>query len=207
MPGQPSHARQTLDALPAADATAPRHAMRPAAGKPLFGTLIALLRRGTPVLGIIDQPILRERWLGVAGRASTLNGAPISTRACPSVGDAYLYATTPHMFAPGAAEQAFNRVRDAGACACCSQGGPATTSAGLRCGRRSGLSCRRGEALHWAEACCCCRRSLLHAAPPCLLPQCASPCTAVTVTHMACWPPGELADTGRRCGAWSHLQR
>ena len=32
-------------------------------GKPLFGTLIALVHNesGTPVLGLIDQPILRER--------------------------------------------------------------------------------------------------------------------------------------------------
>lgn len=66
------------------------------------------------MLGIIDQPITKERWLGVAGQRSTLNGQPIATRACPSVGDAYLYATTPHMFA-GETEAAFNRVRDAGA--------------------------------------------------------------------------------------------
>ncbi|PSC73171.1 Bifunctional phosphatase chloroplastic [Micractinium conductrix] len=81
-------------------------------GKPLFGTLIALLHKGTPVLGIIDQPILRERWLGVAGAPSTLNGRPIATRQCASIGNAYLYATTPHMFS-GATETAFNRVRDA----------------------------------------------------------------------------------------------
>ena len=37
------------------------------AGRPLFGTLIALLVEGWPVLGIIDQPILGERWLGAAG--------------------------------------------------------------------------------------------------------------------------------------------
>ncbi|EFN53278.1 hypothetical protein CHLNCDRAFT_58575 [Chlorella variabilis] len=80
--------------------------------KPLFGTLIALLHRGEPVLGIIDQPILKERWVGVAGQRSTLNGQPISTRECGAVGDAYLYATTPHMFA-GDTEAAFNRVRDA----------------------------------------------------------------------------------------------
>lgn len=49
----------------------------------------------------------------MAGQQSTLNGAPISTRACGSIGDAYLYATTPHMFA-GETEVAFNRVRDAG---------------------------------------------------------------------------------------------
>jgi inositol-phosphate phosphatase / L-galactose 1-phosphate phosphatase / histidinol-phosphatase len=51
-------------------------------GVPLFGTLIALLHRGRPVLGIIDQPISRERWIGAAGRPSILNGAPIRTRAC-----------------------------------------------------------------------------------------------------------------------------
>jgi inositol-phosphate phosphatase / L-galactose 1-phosphate phosphatase / histidinol-phosphatase len=82
-------------------------------GKPLFGTLAALLHRGVPVLGVIDQPITRERWLGVAGRPTTLNGRPIRTRACPRLGDAYAYATTPHMFAPGATEESWHRVRDA----------------------------------------------------------------------------------------------
>ena len=46
-------------------------------GLPIFGTLIALLHRGRPVLGIIDQPILGERWLGVEGESTTLNGRPI----------------------------------------------------------------------------------------------------------------------------------
>ena len=36
-------------------------------GVPLFGTLIALTRAGRPILGIIDQPISRERWVGAAG--------------------------------------------------------------------------------------------------------------------------------------------
>ena len=43
-------------------------------GKPLFGTLISLLDKGVPVLGIIDQPILKERWLGAKGQETTLNG-------------------------------------------------------------------------------------------------------------------------------------
>ena len=81
-------------------------------GKPLFGTLISLLHLGRPVLGIIDQPILRERWVGVHGRKTTLNNQPITTRPCPSVGSAYLYATTPHMFS-GPSAQAFARLRDA----------------------------------------------------------------------------------------------
>lgn len=80
-------------------------------GKPLFGTLIALLHNGQPIVGIIDQPILKERWLGVAGRPTTLNNKEITTRECRDVGFAYMYATTPHMFS-GATADAFTRVRE-----------------------------------------------------------------------------------------------
>ncbi|MDP2332273.1 MAG: histidinol-phosphatase [Reyranella sp.] len=73
-------------------------------GLPIFGTLIALLHRGKPVLGLIDQPILKERWLGVEGERSTFNGTPISVRACPSLDRAYMYSTAPIMF-PGAYER------------------------------------------------------------------------------------------------------
>jgi len=73
-------------------------------GLPIFGTLVALLHRGKPVLGIIDQPILKERWLGVDGERSTFNGQPISVRACPSLANAYMYSTAPIMF-PGAYEK------------------------------------------------------------------------------------------------------
>lgn len=47
-------------------------------GKPLFTTLIALAHRGRPVLGVIDQPITGDRWVGAAGRA-TLFGRPGGT--------------------------------------------------------------------------------------------------------------------------------
>ena len=50
-------------------------------GKPSWGTLIALLHNGEPVLGIIDQPVTKERWVGVQGRQSLLNGEPIKCRA------------------------------------------------------------------------------------------------------------------------------
>ncbi|TMJ25607.1 MAG: histidinol-phosphatase [Alphaproteobacteria bacterium] len=67
-------------------------------GLPIWGTLIALLHKGAPVLGIIDQPILKERWLGVAGQPSTLNGQPARVRACPALDKAYMYSTSPIMF-------------------------------------------------------------------------------------------------------------
>jgi len=47
------------------------------AGYPIFTTIISLLHNDVPVLGIIDQPILRERWLGVAGKGTFYNGAQL----------------------------------------------------------------------------------------------------------------------------------
>ncbi|HEX3971231.1 MAG TPA: histidinol-phosphatase [Stellaceae bacterium] len=79
-------------------------------GVPLFGTLIGLTYRGAPVLGVIDQPISGERWIGAAGRKASLNGKPIKTRACGRIKDATLYATAPEMFAKGNAT-AFQRLR------------------------------------------------------------------------------------------------
>ena len=79
-------------------------------GVPLFGILIALTFKGAPVLGLIDQPILRERWLGAEGRKTTLNGKPVATRSCSALADATLYATSPDMFA-GADAAAFTHVQ------------------------------------------------------------------------------------------------
>ena len=67
-------------------------------GVPLFGTLIALAHRGRPILGIIDQPILRERWIGANGRPTTLNGSPIRVRPCPALEAATMFSTSPDMF-------------------------------------------------------------------------------------------------------------
>jgi inositol-phosphate phosphatase/L-galactose 1-phosphate phosphatase/histidinol-phosphatase len=81
-------------------------------GVPLFGTLIALTRGKRPILGIIDQPISRERWVGIAGRPATLNGAAVRCRSCPALAAATLFATTPDMFEQGDAA-AFARVSKA----------------------------------------------------------------------------------------------
>lgn len=58
------------------------------AGKPLFGTLIALLHEGEPILGVIDQPILGERWVGAVGHETTFNGKVCRTRPCSTFADA-----------------------------------------------------------------------------------------------------------------------
>ena len=78
-------------------------------GVPLFGTLIALARHGRPVLGIIDQPISRERWVGATGYPTTHNGRPVQCRACPRIAAATVFATSPDMFR-GEDSAAFARV-------------------------------------------------------------------------------------------------
>lgn len=67
-------------------------------GRPIFGTLIALLVDGWPVLGVIDQPILQERWIGASGRPTTFNGRAIQTRPCRELSDAMLATTGPQYF-------------------------------------------------------------------------------------------------------------
>ncbi|KAF5747498.1 bifunctional phosphatase IMPL2 chloroplastic [Tripterygium wilfordii] len=61
-----------------------------------FGTLIALLYKGKPVLGIIDQPIRKERWVGVKGRRTTMNGEEASLRTCEELKQAYAYLKARH---------------------------------------------------------------------------------------------------------------
>ena len=82
------------------------------AGVPLFGTLIALLHRGRPVVGIIDQPVLGERWLGVDGQATRFNGGAAAVRPCAALAEATLVTTSPDMFGGGDAA-AFERLRGA----------------------------------------------------------------------------------------------
>ena len=68
------------------------------AGRPIFGTLIALMVEGWPVLGVIDQPIACERWVGATGKATLLNGKPAKTRRCTQLSEALLATTGPHYF-------------------------------------------------------------------------------------------------------------
>ena len=67
-------------------------------GRPIFGTLIALVCNGAPILGVIDQPISGERWIGLRGHGATLNGNPIRVRECPTLADATIGTTAPDLF-------------------------------------------------------------------------------------------------------------
>lgn len=59
-------------------------------GIPIYGTLIALCHHGVPILGIVDHPAVQERWIGIKGHPTTLNGQVVSTRACPDLANALM---------------------------------------------------------------------------------------------------------------------
>ena len=58
-------------------------------GVPLFGTLIALLHHGQPVLGCIHQPVLRQLMLG-DGTTTTLSGRDVRCRPTTRLAEATL---------------------------------------------------------------------------------------------------------------------
>jgi histidinol phosphatase-like enzyme (inositol monophosphatase family) len=67
-------------------------------GRAIFGTLISLNYNNVPVLGVIDQPITQERWMGLQGRGATLNGKRIATRDCAYLNEAILCTTARELF-------------------------------------------------------------------------------------------------------------
>ena len=68
------------------------------AGVPLFGTLIGLLHRGEPVLGVIHQPVTGELMIGTPS-GTTLAGRRVHVREGRAISEATLLATDPT--APG----------------------------------------------------------------------------------------------------------
>lgn len=73
-------------------------------GLPIFGTLVALvdLNHNLPLLGCVNQPILKERWLGITGEKTTFNGEtinnPYKNKYNYRLAEACLTSTTPLMF-------------------------------------------------------------------------------------------------------------
>ena len=70
-------------------------------GQPLWGTLIGLTDGGAPLIGLLDQPYMRERfWSGETQSFFARDGEPqpIKTRSCASLDGATLASTSPDMF-------------------------------------------------------------------------------------------------------------
>jgi myo-inositol-1(or 4)-monophosphatase len=72
-------------------------------GRPVFGTLIGLLDGDRPILGVIDQPITGERWVGIDGQTTRFRGpygGRIGPRRCTKLDTVELSCTSPQMFTP-----------------------------------------------------------------------------------------------------------
>ncbi len=83
-------------------------------GTPTWGVLIALADAGGPVLGVIDQPYIGERFWGGLGEATTegpRGRAALATRAARPLEQAVLYTTFPEI-GTNDERAAFERVRD-----------------------------------------------------------------------------------------------
>jgi myo-inositol-1(or 4)-monophosphatase len=69
-------------------------------GMPAWGTLIALLRQGEPVFGMMNQPFTRERFSGDGARSQYRGPAgarDLRVRACTELAQAVLFTTSPRL--------------------------------------------------------------------------------------------------------------
>jgi histidinol phosphatase-like enzyme (inositol monophosphatase family) len=81
-------------------------------GSPLWGTLIGVMQKAGEgeriAFGMVDMPVLGERWIGQDGVA-TRNGQAVRVRDCTRVADARIVTTSPDIF-PAAEWAAFERL-------------------------------------------------------------------------------------------------
>jgi myo-inositol-1(or 4)-monophosphatase len=79
-------------------------------GIPLFTTLIALVENGEPVLGLIDVPMLDERYLGFRGAGVRRNGEPVRVSAESDLSRAIVATGDPFQFDRFGARPAYQRM-------------------------------------------------------------------------------------------------
>jgi histidinol phosphatase-like enzyme (inositol monophosphatase family) len=85
-------------------------------GMPQWGTLIALNDGTRPILGVLDQPITRERWIGAGDKTElvTPDGrVPLRTRPCPDVASAVVTTTHPTGYFTESEARGFGEIGEA----------------------------------------------------------------------------------------------
>lgn len=81
------------------------------AGMPTWGTLIGYHDGKAPVVGVMDQGFVGDRFVGWPGGAALVRGeaiTPLKTRACPDLGDAIFACTTPELFTTPREQDAYD---------------------------------------------------------------------------------------------------
>lgn len=69
-------------------------------GRPVFTTLIAMLHHGQPVVGVIDQSVIGDRWMGVKNSPTIFRNSTAATSRISQLSDATLTTTSPYLFTP-----------------------------------------------------------------------------------------------------------
>ena len=80
------------------------------AGHKDFGTLIALLHNKKPIIGIINCPMHQERWVGIEGQQTTMNGRKVNTSNKYSLDESYLSSTGLYMFENDNFKRGFEKI-------------------------------------------------------------------------------------------------
>ncbi len=84
-------------------------------GQTQWGTLIALNDAGLPTIGVLDQPVLRERFIGANNEAklhSPDGVTKLATRPCGSLREAVLMTTHPWNYFDASEQEAFRHLAD-----------------------------------------------------------------------------------------------
>ncbi|MDE2133558.1 MAG: histidinol-phosphatase [Alphaproteobacteria bacterium] len=85
-------------------------------GQMQWGTLIALNEDSAPALGILDQPVLRERFVGTAGGAflhAPQGKSRLAVRPCAGLAEAVLMTTDPWSYFNESEQEAFRALSQA----------------------------------------------------------------------------------------------
>ncbi len=79
-------------------------------GLPTWGTLVALMKDGQPVHGMMNQPFVRERFMGDGHTSRVLTGTGekvLRTRTCSDISQAFIATTSPRII-KGAEGEAYD---------------------------------------------------------------------------------------------------
>lgn len=82
-------------------------------GRATFTTVIGLCENGVPIAGLLDQPVIGDRWIGAKNNPTFFNGKPVSTRDCADISVSRLVLTSPDQFKTDAEKAAYRTVSDA----------------------------------------------------------------------------------------------
>src|SRR2546421_5328374 len=83
-----------------------------AAGVQIWGTLIALVDAGVPVVGVVGAPALGERYAAARGSGATMNGADVHVSSVSDLSEASISSSGTKDWVTGPHADAFRRIAE-----------------------------------------------------------------------------------------------